>query len=361
MQKRLIFHVDKKDFSLREKVKGIDQRRWHPGQKKWSIPYNEPNTRFLKTNNLSYSIQAIAMSPKPPKKELPEPLIPFKALAGETKQKMIEMKQWMEQRRYSYSTIKTYLSFVQKFFVHYYEKHWYSITEKDIVEYNHKAFVLTKLSFSAHNQFINAIKLFYTIHKSDSLFPKDLQRPIKNTRLPNVLSKQEVERIISSTGNLKHRCLLIVIYGAGLRIGEALRLRIEDVRSQENLLYIRQSKGAKDRRVPLSVMMLRILREYFKAYRPSHYLFEGQKGGKYSPTSSRAVLKKACKKAGIRIKVTLHTLRHSYATHLMESGVGLRYIQEILGHESPKTTMLYTRISGKRLSEIRSPLEDMDL
>ena len=217
------------------------------------------------------------------------------------------------------------------------------------------------MSYSAQNQFINAIKLFYSLHRNGEIIPEDIKRPRKQTRLPNVLSKEEVARIISSVGNLKHKCLLMVVYGAGLRIGEALNLRVEDIRSKEKLIYIRQSKGAKDRRVPLSEKMLQILRDYFKAYRPRNYLFEGQNGGKYSATSARNVFRRACQKAGISIKVTLHTLRHSYATHLMGSGVGLRYIQEILGHNSPKTTMMYTRISGKRLSEIRSPLEDMDL
>lgn len=164
-----------------------------------------------------------------------------------------------------------------------------------------------------------------------------------------------------SRGYIKHKCLIMIIYSAGLRIGEALNLRVEDIRSKEKLIYIRQAKGRKDRRVPLSDKMLRVLREYYKACRPKEYLFEGQNGGKYSRTSARNVLKKSVQKSGIPIRVTLHTLRHSYATHLMESGVGLRYIQEILGHKSPKTTMLYTRISGKRISEIRSPLQDMDI
>ena len=153
----------------------------------------------------------------------------------------------------------------------------------------------------------------------------------------------------------------MVVYGAGLRIGEALHLELSDIRREEGLLYIRQSKGKKDRRVPLSESLLKALEDYYRAYKPKRYIFEGAKGGMYTDSSSRKVLSKAVKKVGIDRDITLHTLRHSYATHLLEKGVGIRYIQEILGHNSPKTTMLYTHISGKRLSEIRSPLDDLDL
>ena len=359
METRLFFPLDLKDLDLRSKVKGIENRRWHGGQKKWSIPDTAKNRQFLKDHGLVFSIHKTAVSPPP--KKMKKPMPRGIELPEDIVGKITEMRQWMEQQRYSYSTIKTYISFVRKFFVFYRYKGWNKVNRQDIRDYNFQEFIKKGMSYSAQNQFINAIKLFYSLHRNGEIIPEDIKRPRKQTRLPNVLSKEEVARIISSVGNLKHKCLLMVVYGAGLRIGEALNLRVEDIRSKEKLIYIRQSKGAKDRRVPLSEKMLQILRDYFKAYRPRNYLFEGQNGGKYSATSARNVFRRACQKAGISIKVTLHTLRHSYATHLMESGVGLRYIQEILGHNSPKTTMMYTRISGKRLSEIRSPLEDMDL
>lgn len=163
-----------------------------------------------------------------------------------------------------------------------------------------------------------------------------------------------------STYNLKHKTLLVIVYGAGLRIGEALGLKLTDISRDESLLYIREGKGLKDRRVPMSPMMLKTLERYYKRYRPKVYVFEGAKGGAYAQSSARQVLKRSVLAAGIRKHVTLHTLRHSYATHLLERGVGLRYIQELLGHGSPKTTMLYTHVSGKRLGEIASPLDDMD-
>ncbi|MBK8505458.1 MAG: tyrosine-type recombinase/integrase [Saprospiraceae bacterium] len=189
----------------------------------------------------------------------------------------------------------------------------------------------------------------------------DVERPKKAQSLPNVLTKEEVTRIILSTGNVKHKFLLAMTYGGGLRIGEVLRLQLPDFRVGEKLLYIRKSKGQKDRRVPLSDKMISMYREYQAAYGPKRYVFEGQTGDIYSTSSAQQVLRRACDKAGITIHVTLHTLRHSYATHLMESGVGLRYIQEILGHNSPKTTMIYTHVSGRRLSEVKSPLDDLEI
>jgi len=271
------------------------------------------------------------------------------------------MKLHMEQARYSDSTVKTYVSMIKQFFSKYIHTQWDEITHEDIENYNHSAFIKRNRSYSAQSQFISAVKMFYRVNNRVELAPQDIQRPIKEYRLPNVLSKREVKHIILSSRNIKHKCLLSIIYGAGLRIGEALRLRLEDVRTDENLLYIRRSKGNKDRRVPLSDTMKKLLFDYYQAFNPKEFVFEGQYGGMYSPRSAQQVLKRCSKNAGIKIKVTLHTLRHSYATHLLEAGVGLRYIQEILGHNSPKTTMIYTHVSGKKLGEVRSPLEDLNI
>jgi len=153
----------------------------------------------------------------------------------------------------------------------------------------------------------------------------------------------------------------MLIYGAGLRIGEALNLSIHDIRSEESLIYIRGGKGKKDRKVPLSKKLLEVLRSYYKSYKPKSYLFEGASGGQYSRSSAGKVLQRAAKKAGITREITLHTLRHSYATHLTNKGVNIQYLQAILGYNSPKTTMLYTHLSGRDISNIRSPLDDMDL
>ena len=185
--------------------------------------------------------------------------------------------------------------------------------------------------------------------------------PRKQRKLPNVLSVNEVKCLFISTPNLKHRALLMLVYGAGLRIGEALNMRLHDIRSTESLIYIRNGKGKKDRRVPLSAKLLEILRAYYKSYQPRIYVFEGPKGGRYSSSSASQMLQRSAKRAGISCKITLHSLRHSFATHLTNKGVNIQYLQEILGHNSPKTTMIYTHLSGKDISKIRSPLDDMEL
>ncbi|MDX1479692.1 MAG: tyrosine-type recombinase/integrase [Saprospiraceae bacterium] len=271
------------------------------------------------------------------------------------------LEKWMRQKRYSASTIHTYLSLLKQFFAFHIPRLWNEITEQDIIDFNYNEIIRKNKAFATHNQFVNALKLFYRLHHDSLVIPENIERPRKVRKLPNVLTKQEVERIIQSTGNLKHRTLLALVYGSGLRIGEALRLEWTDVSRAEKLLYIRQSKGHKDRRVPLSDKQIKMLEDYYRAYRPRKYIFEGQDGGRYAHRSAQQVFKRAAHKAGIRRRVTLHTLRHSYATHLLEAGVGLRYIQDILGHSSPKTTMIYTHVSGKKIGEIKSPLEDLDI
>jgi len=179
-------------------------------------------------------------------------------------------------------------------------------------------------------------------------------------KLPNVLSKEEVKRIISSPINVKHRTMLSLIYACGLRRGELLNLKPNDVDSKRGLLLIRQAKGKKDRIVPISDKTIEMLRDYYKAHRPIVWLFEGQTPEEqYSEQSLQSVFKLAVSKAKIRKKPTLHWLRHSYATHLLESGTDLRFIQELLGHRSSKTTEIYTHVTNNSLKKIRSPFDDM--
>jgi site-specific recombinase XerD len=266
----------------------------------------------------------------------------------------------MRQKRYSATTIATNLSFVRQFFgITGIQPH--QVNRERIEQYNYQQFIREKRSYSTQNQWINAIKLYLKVNRLYVGNLDEIERPRKQRKLPNVLSQDEVQAIFQSTTNLKHRTLLMLIYGAGLRIGEALNLKVDDIRSKESLIYIRGGKGKKDRRVPLSAKLLDALRSYYRFYKPKEYLFEGADGGPYSNKSAGQVLKRSVAKAGITRLVTLHTLRHSYATHLTNRGINIQYLQEILGHNSPKTTMLYTHLSGKDISKIKSPLDDMDL
>lgn len=187
-----------------------------------------------------------------------------------------------------------------------------------------------------------------------------IQRPRSEKKLPNVLSKQEVKLILESLQNTKHKAMLSLLYACGLRRSELLNIKLQDILSDRKLLHIKQSKGKKDRIVPLSDKLLDMLRDYYKTYKPKVWLFEGQQEGEtYSERSLELVFKNALKQSGIKKPATLHWLRHSYATHLLENGTDLRYIQELLGHKSSKTTEIYTHVSTQSIQQIKSPFDDL--
>ena len=182
-----------------------------------------------------------------------------------------------------------------------------------------------------------------------------IHRPMRNKTLPNVYSREEIRKIIKSINNLKHRTMIFLIYSAGLRISELINMRVEDIMVDRKMVLIRRSKGRKDRYSTLADSALEMLTRYIIQSKPTNYLFEGQFGGQYSSTSIRNVLHAAKKKAGVRTMGSVHTLRHSFATHLLENGTDLRYIQELLGHNSSKTTEIYTHVSTLNISKITSP------
>lgn len=209
------------------------------------------------------------------------------------------------------------------------------------------------------NHAVNAIKFYFEKVEGRGREFYDLPRPKKPKKLPGVLAEEEVADLIKKTENLKHRALLMAAYSAGLRVSELVNLTIEDIDSKRMVMQLRDAKGKKDRVVPLSHRLLDTLREYYKAFRPKYYLFEGEQGGAYSPRSAQAVLKEAKERAGIRKKGSVHLLRHSFATHLLESGTDIRYIQALLGHNSVQTTMRYTHVSRPKTDSIQSPLDKL--
>ena len=313
-------------------------------------PANVPGTIKRKVTR---QLPERSVKPRKEKRQVP--------LRQEVKTQIEAVKHWMQQKRYSANTIKTYISFIHSFFADHPHLDWDAVTEEIILNYNHKQFIEEGRSYSTQNQWINAIKLYLKVHHLDIGDLEDIERPRKKYNLPNVLSLEEVQSILRSVNNMKHKTLLMLIYSSGLRIGDALRLELKDIKSDEQLIHIRGGKGNKDRLVPLSKVMLEQLRLYYHAYKPETYLFEGKVGKLYARSSAQKVFKKAVARAGIKRRVTLHTLRHSYATHLTNRGVNVQYLQEILGHKSPKTTMLYTHLSGKDIRNIQSPLDDMKL
>jgi len=278
----------------------------------------------------------------------------------EIEQHLISFKNYMNFRRYSQNTIKTYADALEVFFRFYKDQAPESLNIEDIINFNISYILKKNLSASYQNQVINAIKLFYRNRFNRTMEVDFIQRPRREKRLPNVLSKNEVKSILEAPTNLKHRAMLSLIYACGLRRSELLNLTLKDILSERGLLFIRQSKGKKDRVVPISIKLIEMLRDYYIAYKPKTWLFEGQEvGKKYSERSIQLVLNQAVEKAKIVKPVSLHWLRHSYATHLLENGTDLRYIQELLGHSSSRTTEIYTHVSTRNLQQIRSPFDDL--
>ncbi|MBL7900568.1 MAG: tyrosine-type recombinase/integrase [Bacteroidia bacterium] len=274
--------------------------------------------------------------------------------------KIEALRTWMLSRRYSVSTIKTYIEGLILFLRYMAEKPIEAINNEDLLDFDRNYILAHHLSPSFQNQVINAVKLFFARIELRSLHLERVFRPKRAKVLPNVLSKEEVKAILEALNNSKHRCMLSLIYSCGLRCGELLNLKPNDLDTNRGLVIVRMGKGRKDRIVPLSPKIHELLKSYSSVYPSVDYLFEGQKAGeKYDERSLQQVLKKAVNIAGISKPVTLHWLRHSYATHLLESGTDLRYIQELLGHRSSKTTEIYTHVSRSMIQSIVSPFDTL--
>jgi site-specific recombinase XerD len=296
-------------------------------------------------------------------KEVFSPIVDIVIQKTEEKEDIILPKGYLEkleQKRYSPQTIKTYTLYFKDFLRYFKEKNLNNISVEQCNQYLLSLIKEKGISPSQQNQRINSIKFYYEKVLGREREYYQIDRPKKEHKLPSVLSKNEVKKIILHCYNRKHRCILSLIYSAGLRRGELIQLEPSDIIANRNQIKIRGAKGKKDRYSIISSQLIDELRLYYKEYRPQKWLFEGQKAGsQYSTTSVRNILNRACKKAGIKGKVTPHMLRHSFATHLLEQGVDLRYIQVLLGHSSSKTTEIYTHVSNHEIGKIKNPLDDL--
>lgn len=281
----------------------------------------------------------------------------FSRLPGETREKVNEFSNYLKSIRYSERTVENYRDMVASFLGFHAPKKIEEITNEDVEKFNYEHILKNHYSVSYQRQVISALKLFYSRVPGRKLKLYELERPQRSYRLPTVLSAEEVMNMLKCIPNLKHKAIIACIYSSGLRISELLNLQIKHIDVQRMQIRVVKGKGDKDRVVGLSKMFLIILKRYAGAYKPVDYLFNGEDGGKYSAESTRNILRNACRKAGIKKKVTPHVLRHSYATHMLENGVDLRYVQELLGHKKPETTMIYTHVTQKKLTSIKSPLD----
>jgi len=261
----------------------------------------------------------------------------------------------LELKRYAESTIRNYVSCFEAFINHYYDTNPRNLNEIDVRNYLQKL-IQEKKSNSYVNLMVNSIKFFYEIVLGMPNRFYSIERPRKQNQLPKVLSKEEVITIMECTNNIKHKCIVGLLYSSGLRRGELLNLLVTDIDSKRMMINIKNAKGNKDRYSVLSPSILKDLRKYYKEYRPNKYLFEGAKRGKYSATSVLNIVDLTAKKAGILRKVTPHMLRHSFATHLLENGTDIRHIQLLLGHSSTKTTEIYTHVADRSFMDIKDLL-----
>ena len=318
----------------------------------WSVANTPENKRLIARRfKGKYVIQTLDNEPKKP------PKIMLNAAAEEA---ITLCEQKFVLKSFSTSTIKNYLGVLTYFFSFFAEQNLKQLDKASIESYVYHLKSKYKISESKQNTVINAIKAYYEHVLGRPREYYDIQRPNRSHSLPNVFSKDEIMRIIKATDNIKHKAILLTIYSAGLRISEALNLRVVDIHSSEGYLFIKDSKGKRDRKTVLSTTLLQVLRQYHKTHRPAYWLFEGQDGGKYSAKSIQQILRRAVEKAGANPWGTVHTLRHSFATHLLQEGVNLRIIQSMLGHSSSKTTEIYTHVLAINNKTAKSPLDFMN-
>ena len=334
----------------------------HRGEKRIAIYFEnsvELNARVRKLEGVKWSNQLKAWHiPDSPENRIRFHIDPPLLLSIAHQTKVNSFKRWLKSKRYSDNTIKAYSEALISFLKFYNLKPVDEINHHDVIAFNNDYILKNNLSASYQNQIVNAIKLFFTKIEGKAMQLDLIHRPKRANVLPNVLSKEEVKAILEATANVKHKTMLSLIYACGLRSGELINIKLVDVDSKRGLLLIKQAKGKKDRIAPLGDKIIEMLRHYYLSFKPKVYLFEGiAEGEPYNIRSLQQVLKLSLQKTTIKKPVTLHWLRHSYATHLLENGTDLRYIQEILGHKSSKTTEIYTHVSTKSIQKITSPFD----
>jgi site-specific recombinase XerD len=271
-----------------------------------------------------------------------------------------EMHKFLVLKGYSPNTIRTYCSEFSQLLYILKDTPVETLTQERLHSYFFYCATKLKLSENVIHSRINAVKFYFEkILQRNKLEYFDIPRPKKRTILPKVFGKEEVAKIFASVGNLKHLVMLKLCYGMGLRVSEIINLKITDIDSSRMLVHIQNAKGKKDRYVTLPTTILDDLRKYYRAYRPKEYLFEGQYGGQYSVRSAQTVFKNAMRKAKINKIVGIHGLRHSYATHLLECGTDMYFIQKLLGHRDIKTTLIYAAVGNRQLGNVKSPLDGL--
>jgi integrase/recombinase XerD len=349
-----------------EIVKNIQGRKWQKDLTMWVLPYTQITIRFL-DKYLKDLVEwtFIAHENLPERLENQNIITPQyegkESIKARYENAIVAFEQALLLKRYSHRTIKLYKSQLRSLFLQYDDTKPSQITRSQIDNYTAKRIRENNISESYQNSLLSAIKFFYINIVNQEQKVENLFRPKLPQKLPQVLTEQEVIRLLKSVNNIKHQTILTLIYSAGLRLGEVIQLKLTDLQTDAHRIFIRGAKGKKDRCTILSPKLEKLLSKYIAMYNPVEWLFEGQTGGQYSERSVQYIFEDTRRKSMINPLATCHTLRHSFATHLLEKGVDLRYIQELLGHASSKTTEIYTHITRKGFQNIKSPLDDLDI
>lgn len=350
-------------------VKNIIGRKWQSDKKCWVIPNVKDSYRCLKQHigmkNLDFRFQIVANIPEcyvlTTKKALPRKKSLWEQLTDHQQTAIQQTVERLILERLSYSTQKTYKHHLAGLFYFYPKVLPKEISKEQVEQYLLHRIKYKKIAESTQNQIINAVKAYWEkVLKRDKAW-LNIQRPKKPKQLPNVLSKVEIIQLLDVVVNLKHKLILLLIYSAGLRLGEVVNLLCRDLNVNRRHIHIKGGKGKKDRYVALAETVLPFLADYKKQYRPSYWLFEGQDGGQYSKRSVQHIFKRVVQKAKVNPYATVHTLRHSYATHCVEDGHNLKAVQDALGHASPETTQIYLHLSTNTLKQLKSPIDSLKI
>ena len=344
------------DPEIKERVKQFEQVKWSSTHGCYYVLFTAEIKKklFLHLSSRGWFIDYSQLS----RISAPEEKVAEKVVFNRDQKRLLhKYVAYLRGQRLSESSVRTYYTFVYKLVDFIGEKPLSNLIKRDVELFVEQRIAAKNYAISTHRQCMSAIKHFLDLHPEIQIESPNLKRPPKSRYLPTVLSKEEVLRILTATRNLKHRAILAMIYSSGLRIGELLNLKLKDLDVERRQVFIRNSKGRKDRVVVMAESILPLLHNYISTYTPKEFFAEGRDGEKYHAESVRAFLKESCRRAGIRKRVTPHCLRHSYATHMLENGIDIRYIQELLGHSKPETTMIYTHVSRKDILQISSPLD----
>jgi integrase/recombinase XerD len=336
-------------------IKQIPLCRWNSSENCWTLPFKETTLQQIRSiaegAALEFVYRTVSQTKGTPR--LPK--------HSDSRKCPHEYVAKLKELRYSPNTLAVYTDMFEEFMNYFPDKVLDEISEEEIVAFLRYLVNERQVSTSYQNQSINAIKFYYERVLGGQRKIYLIERPRKEKYLPEVLSEEEVAAILKTITNLKHRAVIMTIYSGGLRISEAINLKVKDIDSQRMQIRVTQAKGKKDRYTLLSKKTLLTLRQYFAEYKPEEWLFEGENKGQYSQRAIQNILRDAVTKANIKKHITVHTLRHSFATHLLESGTDLRYIQSLLGHSSSKTTEIYTHITTKGFDQIKNPLDNLDI